>query len=88
MTNRTATEPAATLADTRNLVEQAWHEALGPDQVFRDDDDFFEIGGHSVLALHVAGALGEALGQEVSVRILFEATRLDELTAAIHALRA
>ncbi|WP_157129568.1 condensation domain-containing protein, partial [Nocardia amamiensis] len=53
------------------------------------DDDFFELGGNSLLATQVAGRLGSALGVRVPVALVFEASvvarlaeRLGELTGA------
>ena len=43
------------------------------------DDDFFENGGHSLLATQVVSHVRQALGRDVSVRMLFEASTVREL---------
>ncbi|MGY2092202.1 amino acid adenylation domain-containing protein [Nocardia gipuzkoensis] len=55
------------------------------------NDDFFELGGNSLIATQAAARLGAALGVRVPVALLFEssvvatlAARLNELTRASH----
>ncbi|AYF73655.1 amino acid adenylation domain-containing protein [Nocardia yunnanensis] len=43
------------------------------------DDDFFELGGNSLLATQVVARLGAALDTTVPVRLLFEASSVAEL---------
>jgi hypothetical protein len=52
-------------------IARLWSEALGAEQVGREDN-FFDIGGHSLLVVQVHRRLREALGRELSVVDLFK----------------
>ncbi|MER5837826.1 phosphopantetheine-binding protein, partial [Streptomyces sp. NPDC002130] len=67
--------PVTTVEET---VAQVFSEVLGVAQVGRDDD-FFELGGNSLVATRVAARLGEALDTSVPVRALFEASTVQSL---------
>ncbi|HXM57227.1 MAG TPA: amino acid adenylation domain-containing protein [Candidatus Dormibacteraeota bacterium] len=59
---------------TAELVRAAWAATLQrPD--FAPDDGFFDLGGHSMLALRMSIDLSEALGREVPVEAILEAPR-------------
>lgn len=48
-----------------------WRELLAADEV-RDDDDFFDRGGHSLLTLQLILRIEEALGRSLTMRDVFE----------------
>ncbi|WP_040773995.1 non-ribosomal peptide synthetase, partial [Nocardia pneumoniae] len=50
------------------------------------DDDFFELGGNSLLATQVAGRLGSALGVRVPVGLVFEASVVARLAQRLEEL--
>jgi len=50
-------------------------------------DNFFEIGGHSLLAMQVITRVRDAFGVSLSLRSLFEAPTIPELVLAIEALQ-
>ncbi|MFC5645201.1 amino acid adenylation domain-containing protein [Kitasatospora cinereorecta] len=71
--------------DAEWLVADVWSEVLGRTAIGALDD-FFALGGHSLHALRVAALLGEAVGLQVPVRLLFEHPVLARLAAEVRAL--
>ncbi|GAB4589244.1 hypothetical protein Ntsu_70760 [Nocardia sp. IFM 10818] len=70
----------ATLAE--EIVAGVFAELLGLDRV-GSDDDFFALGGSSLLAAKAVARIGGVLGATVGVRVLFESSRVSELAARI-----
>ncbi|MBF6202407.1 phosphopantetheine-binding protein, partial [Nocardia cyriacigeorgica] len=68
-------EPATA---TERLVAVTFAGVVGLDRVGADDD-FFALGGNSLLATQVAARLGAALDATVPVRDLFEASTVTGL---------
>ena len=62
-----------------------WRAALGLDRVGRDDD-FFEIGGHSLLAVQILAKTREAFGVDFPLDRAQEAGRLSTAAAVIASL--
>ncbi|WP_256640956.1 phosphopantetheine-binding protein, partial [Streptomyces murinus] len=89
-----APDPAAAAAevsyvaprsDAEVLVAEVWCEVLGVGRV-GVHDNFFEIGGNSLLAMKVSARLREALALDVPVRTMFVHPRLEQLADAVEAL--
>jgi len=70
----------------RILLEMAiagiWKESLGVEPA-SIRDNFFEIGGHSLLAMRVLSRLQEAFGIDMQLRDLFESPSVTELAVAV-----
>ncbi|MCE5291422.1 MAG: amino acid adenylation domain-containing protein [Nocardiaceae bacterium] len=60
------------------IVANAFAEVLGLEQVGADDD-FFALGGNSLLATNVVARIGAAIESKIPVRLLFEASTVAEL---------
>ncbi|WP_254699005.1 non-ribosomal peptide synthase/polyketide synthase [Rhodococcus sp. SGAir0479] len=60
------------------MVAEVFADLLGVDRVGRDDD-FFDLGGNSLIATRAVARLGEALDASVPVRALFEASSVRAL---------
>ncbi|MEU5844567.1 amino acid adenylation domain-containing protein, partial [Rhodococcus sp. NPDC047139] len=63
-------------------VAQIFGEVLGVDRVGLDDD-FFELGGNSLVATQLVSRLGTALGTHIPVRTLFETSTVEALAARV-----
>ncbi|CAM9615782.1 unnamed protein product [Chrysoparadoxa australica] len=61
-------------------VAKVWSDVLGvPVSKLSPSDDFYDLGGHSLLLVKAAKGLGEALNREVLVKDLIGTTSLGEL---------
>ena len=67
-------------------LEQAlagiWQEVLGIEGIGRDDD-FLELGGHSIAAARIRARIAEALGIDLAPRDLLEGATIRRMAAAI-----
>ncbi|WP_139333086.1 non-ribosomal peptide synthetase, partial [Mycobacterium sp. SP-6446] len=70
-------------SENERIVAQVFSEVLGLDRVGLDDD-FFALGGDSLIATRVTARLQLALGREVPVRYLFEASTVGQLADYLH----
>ncbi|WET81652.1 amino acid adenylation domain-containing protein [Amycolatopsis sp. QT-25] len=66
------------------VVAELWQELLGLDQVAATDD-FFAIGGHSLLAVRMMDRLAELTEVELSIGALFTSATVSGLAARIDA---
>ncbi len=67
-----ATSFRAPQTDTQKIVAEVFTEVLGLGRAGLDDD-FFALGGDSLIAIRVSSRLQAALGRDVPVRYLFDA---------------
>nr|WP_280231820.1 non-ribosomal peptide synthetase [Nocardia cyriacigeorgica] len=65
------------------LVAEVFAELLGTEAPIGADDDFFELGGNSLIATQAVSRLGAALDVRVPVRVLFETPTVGALAAAV-----
>nr|VFJ86437.1 MAG: amino acid adenylation domain-containing protein/thioester reductase domain-containing protein [Candidatus Kentron sp. LFY] len=65
------TEYIAPRTEAEAEMARLWAEVLGVDKVGLHDN-FFDLGGHSVLAIQLTSQIKEQLGVEVPIRALFE----------------
>ncbi len=71
--------------DAEALVAEVYGEVLGLTGVGALDD-FFAIGGHSLLAARALARIRAITGIEVPIRVIFDAPTVEELAAAVEEL--
>lgn len=71
----------------RTHIRAAWVEAFEHDR-FDDDDDFFDIGGHSLQAAGIMATLSALAGTRLSLRLFFDHPTVTELTDTLASLEA
>ena len=77
----------APVTELEQQVAAIWADILGAERVGLSDH-FFEMGGHSLLAMQVVSRLRHALAQEVPLKLVFEQPRLAGFVAAVQALES
>ncbi|WP_017891418.1 amino acid adenylation domain-containing protein [Serratia sp. S4] len=83
---------AETLTGSRQTLAAIWCQLLGTENI-RAEDNFFDIGGHSLLAAKLATAIAQQIGGKVYVRDIYEYPTINRLAQALdersgHALPA
>ena len=63
-----------------------WRDLLGVDNV-SPTDDFFDLGGHSLIAIRLMARVHRELGVRFQLATLFEAPTIDKLAALVRAER-
>jgi acyl carrier protein len=67
-------------------VAAIWQDLLQPDRL-RGTDDFFDIGGNSLLAVRMVRKLRERFGVELSTWMIYEAPTIPELADLVRQAR-
>ncbi|MBF6354171.1 amino acid adenylation domain-containing protein [Nocardia higoensis] len=65
------------------IVAAVFGDVLDIDRAVGADDDFFELGGNSLIATRVAARVGAALDTTVPVQMIFEAPTVARLAARV-----
>jgi phosphopantetheine binding protein len=78
-TRQTITEPLTTL---QQAVATIWTEVLELEQIDLHDN-FFDLGGHSLLGAQVISRVGEAFNLDIYLRTLFEQPTLAGFSAVV-----
>ena len=66
-------------SELENIIAGVWKEVLGID-IVGIDDNFFEIGGHSMAAIMVHNKLKQVLDMEFSITMLYQLPTIRLLT--------
>jgi non-ribosomal peptide synthetase component F/acyl carrier protein len=65
--------------DLEGKIVQIWRDVLALDKVGLNDN-FFEVGGHSLLMIEIRNKIGELLGKKISVLDLFRCPTIGSLS--------
>ncbi|MFD6156426.1 type I polyketide synthase [Nocardia sp. NPDC060256] len=71
----------------REAIRDIWANLLGIPDV-RDDQDFFQLGGHSLLGTQVIARIREALGVDLPASALFDTPTIATLAESVEELLA
>jgi acyl carrier protein len=77
----------ASLGEIERMLAALWRELLRVEQIGRDDN-FFKLGGHSLAGLRLTMRLGEQLGMQLPVLMVFRHPTFGEMARFIARLRA
>ncbi|MEU3574413.1 phosphopantetheine-binding protein, partial [Kitasatospora sp. NPDC036755] len=72
--------------EIEELIAQVWAEVLGRERIGADDD-FFALGGHSLMALRVVARIKRVLGLSVPTRQVYRHPRLRDLAQHVEFVR-
>lgn len=76
---------AAPTNDTENKIVEIWTKLLGIEKI-GVDDNFFDLGGHSLLIAKLTPRIKDQFHVELSFRQVFETPTISELSKAVEAL--
>ncbi|WP_446430688.1 phosphopantetheine-binding protein [Polymorphospora lycopeni] len=77
-------EGATPADDAELLLAQLWADVLGVERV-GVHDDFFDIGGHSLLAAQLVDRIGREIGRELPLRTIFDHSTVHRMGLALRA---
>ncbi|MEV4894171.1 phosphopantetheine-binding protein [Nonomuraea sp. NPDC055795] len=79
------TRYAAPRTPTEEAIARCWSETLGAEEAGALDD-FFKIGGHSLLAIRITVLMRVSFGIEIPIKLVFAERTVERVAAGIEAL--
>jgi thioesterase domain-containing protein/NAD(P)-dependent dehydrogenase (short-subunit alcohol dehydrogenase family)/acyl carrier protein len=79
-----STSDGTSAASLEAAMTNIWAELLGQDDV-RSDDDFFDLGGHSLIAIRLMARIHNEIGVRLQLAAIFEAPTIELLCAHVRA---
>ncbi|NET61491.1 MAG: AMP-binding protein, partial [Symploca sp. SIO2E6] len=83
--NSLSTEYVAPETETEKVLAEIWREVLGIEQI-GIHDNFFDLGGHSLMATQVVSLVRQVLSVELSLSKLFESPTIAQLSTDLEAM--
>jgi acyl carrier protein len=81
-----ANEFIAPVDETERIIADIWQEELGIDRV-GTKDDFYALGGDSLLALKIVSRLRQSLGAPLNARVFYEGPTIAALAEHVSSTR-
>jgi acyl transferase domain-containing protein/thioesterase domain-containing protein/acyl carrier protein len=78
----TGPAPARAGTSVRDVIRDIWVELLGVADI-GDDDDFFDAGGHSLIAIRMMSRIHKQLGVKFQLTTMFDAPTIAALAAEV-----
>lgn len=78
--------PTSTGTSVRDVIRGIWVELLGVADI-GDDDDFFDAGGHSLIAIRMMSRIHKQLGVKFQLTTMFDAPTIGALAAEVLKVR-
>ncbi len=69
---------------TEKQVAEIWQQLLQTEHQYYREDNFFNVGGHSLLVIRMIDLISNRMGKTISVAGVFSSQNLAELAAHIH----
>lgn len=80
---RTVSDPSAPSTETeQELLIEIWKDVLGLKKI-GIHDNFFDVGGHSLLAAHLTARIQEVTGRRIPVSAIFRAPTIESLAGVL-----
>jgi len=78
--------PGVGATSVRDVIRDIWVELLGVGDI-GDDDDFFDAGGHSLIAIRMMSRIHKQLGVKFQLTTMFDAPTISLLAAEVLKVR-
>ena len=79
-----ASAPTPPSSELEKLIAGVWADVLGLERTFDREESFFDVGGHSLLAVQVVSRLQAVLRCEVPLRTIFESPTISGMALRIN----
>lgn len=83
----TAASSSSEIVDIPATLREIWKEQIGIEQIIGDEEDFFEIGGNSLIGLDVLAIIEKTMGVRLHYQDIFEYPTINSLSHHIEEIR-
>jgi acyl carrier protein len=80
-----ASEKMLPQTKTEQIVAEVWQHFLNREIIYQDDN-FFTLGGHSLIASQMIAVLNEKMGVKINLKKIFTSPTLQKIAAEIDAI--